>query len=68
MSKILPTARLLGLSQTAYNVPLAFLLAPTLFIGPLYATWLDEQLPGQRNFGPLTFGLHEKRNYLVVCV
>lgn len=61
----MPTLRLLGLSDAAQKKPLAYILAPTLFIGPLYAAYLDETLPGQRNFHA-KFGLPEKRNYIIV--
>lgn len=37
-----------------------------LFIGPLYANYLDHTLPGQANFGGFNIGLIEKRNYIVV--
>lgn len=47
-------------------MPLAYLLAPSLFLGPLYARWLDETLPGQAHFGPARYGLMEERNYVVV--
>jgi hypothetical protein len=47
-------------------MPLAYLLAPTLFLGPLFASWLDGTLPGQAHFGQFRWGLAERRNYLVV--
>lgn len=47
-------------------MPLSYLLAPTLFLGPLYARYLDKSLPGQQFFGPARYGLTEKRNYVVV--
>lgn len=57
---------MLGLCSAAVHMPLAYLLAPTLFLGPLYASYLDGTLPGQANFGPMRFGLMEKRNYIIV--
>lgn len=62
----MPTLQLLGLGSAATHMPLAYVLAPTLFLGPLYASYLDGTLPGQVNFGPMHFGLAERRNYVVV--
>ncbi|WOO79623.1 CAAX prenyl protease 2 [Vanrija pseudolonga] len=59
-----PTLALLGLSNLALNRPLAYLLAPILFTGPLYEAYLDAELPGQANW-KWQFGLVEKRNYVV---
>lgn len=72
--QISPTLRLLGIptrltlaSFLTPNTFLPYLLAPTLLLGPLFATYLDRCLPFQR-FSPSTndIGLIEFRNYLVV--
>ncbi|CAK9783501.1 unnamed protein product [Cutaneotrichosporon oleaginosum] len=62
---LVPTLRLLGLHSAGSQMPLAYLLAPTLFLGPLFASWLDCTLPGQAHFGQWRWGLAERRNYLV---
>ncbi|KAL1409611.1 CAAX prenyl protease [Vanrija albida] len=59
-----PALALLGLSNLALDRPLAYALAPVLFTGPLYAAYLDAELPGQANW-KWQFGLAEKRNYVV---
>lgn len=60
------TARLLGLSSAGLNKPLAFALAPALMLGPLYAYYLDQVLPGMKHFGTFDFGLQQKRDYVIV--
>ncbi|GMK58236.1 hypothetical protein CspeluHIS016_0502680 [Cutaneotrichosporon spelunceum] len=62
---LVPTLNLLGLRSSGLHMPLAYLLAPTLFLGPLFASWLDGTLPGQAKFGSFRWGLAERRNYLV---
>ncbi|BEI90218.1 uncharacterized protein CcaverHIS019_0302880 [Cutaneotrichosporon cavernicola] len=62
---LVPTLDLLGLRSSALQMPFAYLLAPTLFLGPLVASWFDGTLPGQAKFGPFHWGLAERRNYLV---
>lgn len=47
-------------------MPLAYALAPLLFTGPLYAAYLDEELPGMKKSGYFEFGRHELRNYVIV--
>lgn len=58
--------RLLGLSSIGHKAPLAYALAPLLFIGPLYAGYLDEGLPGMKQSGTFGLGPYEARNYIVV--
>lgn len=64
--QVTETAKLLGLSSIGHRLPLAYALAPLLFTGPLYAAYLDEELPSQKNSGYFEFGRHEMRNYVVV--
>lgn len=54
------------MSSIGYKLPLAYALAPLLFTGPLYAAYLDEELPGMKRSGYFEFGRHEMRNYVVV--
>ncbi|TXT06025.1 hypothetical protein VHUM_03498 [Vanrija humicola] len=59
-----PALALLGLSSLGLSNPLAYILAPVLFTGPLYEAYLDAELPGQTNW-KWEFGLVERRNYVV---
>jgi prenyl protein peptidase len=76
--QLLGVCKLLGLclpnsiSETISLVVFPLTLTATLFIGPLYTAWLDESLPGQRDFDwhrdvvDRFTDLRGVRNYIVV--
>lgn len=60
LSQLNASASLLGFSASRQIIP--YILAPLLFIGPLYTTYLDRSLPFQ-HFGRQSLGLGSAQRY-----